>query len=106
MNLATSIKAFANLKVDPACNFETALDRLENNVTGLSRTAGVSGDLSAATRVLMDLTFALDAMASALYGEVVDRRHIDRRWMNARVDFLRRQFSNFGNHGWPYAPNA
>ena len=57
----SGINAFGNIQVDPASNFDEALDRLENNVSALSRHAGVLGDPAAATKVLVDITFVLDS---------------------------------------------
>lgn len=96
------LKAFGDLSIDPASNFDEALDRLENNVTSLSRRLGVLGNPTAATKVLMDVTFALDAMTSTLHSEVIERRHIDQRWINARADFFRQRFNQFNSHEWPY----
>ena len=99
----SGINAFGNIRVDLASNFDEALDRLENNVSALSRHAGVLGDPAAATKVLVDITFVLDSIASTLHSDIVERRHIDRRWINARVQFFRRKISQFTNRDWPYS---
>ena len=50
--------------------------------------------------------FPLDSLTRALYVELVDRHNLDRRWHNARSDFLREQFRIYGMPSWPYRAAA
>jgi hypothetical protein len=97
-----TIKAFSNFMYDPALNFEKSLGRLEGNVASLRKETGVQGDPSAAVRVLMDVTFSLDVIANELYSEIVDARNINNRWVRARNEFFRREFSEYKDEKWPF----
>ena len=97
------INAFGVIQAKQSPTFADALNRLEDNLARLPMRATVLDNPTIATAILVDLTFALDAIATDLHQEVVDRRHLDRRWNNSRNDFIRRQFSLFEARSWPYA---
>jgi hypothetical protein len=99
------VGVFGTISVDPAATFDVTLNRLENNVAAL-QLGDLAGDLGTATKVLVDLTFALDLIARTLHLEIVERHGLDRRWLNARSDFLRLQFRTYGQPAWPHLEAA
>jgi hypothetical protein len=100
------IEVFGAIAIDPPCTFETALDRLENNVAALLPSKDLLEDLGTATKILVDMTFALESLAQGLHTEIVERHSFDLRWLNARNKFLRQQFHTYGVPSWPYRIQA
>jgi hypothetical protein len=79
------------------------LDRLENNVAVLGSADSVSDELGAKTRVLIDMTFALEGLAGGMFAEIVDRNALGRRWLHACSEFMPLQFKGYGMAYWPFA---
>jgi len=98
----TQIPQFGFVQVDPSVPMNNAIGRLETSVASIEK-GGLLANLQTANRIMVDLVLVLDAMARALYEEIVQRRNIDRRWLNARNRFFSDQFKVFNNSDWPYA---
>ncbi|MBR0792145.1 hypothetical protein JQ631_23930 [Bradyrhizobium manausense] len=97
------IKSFGTLKIDPPTNFSASLGRLENAISGVSKSTTVSGDVDLMSKILLETTLILDALYRELHSEVIDRRRIDIRWQNSRTRFLSQQFACYNEPSWPFA---
>jgi hypothetical protein len=92
---------FGSVAVDPPSTFFELITRLEANTAGLVYGDPLSTQVNRATRVLVDLTFAMDVLFNALLEDLLERRGIDRRWINQRVEFARSHSNSFNVGSWP-----
>lgn len=97
----STVDAFGIVSFDPPSTFDEILDRLEDSGIALSRGAKFDHDLRATTRLLVDLTFSLDAIVRALHADIILRRKIDLRWPNARDRFFVEKFKGYKSPNWP-----
>lgn len=80
--------------------FEAAT-RLETSVAGCSRALPLAKQLTAASRLLVSFAVVLDAITHSLFQDVIERHDLDRRWFEARRQFVRNKSASFESHQWP-----
>lgn len=89
------------ISADPPTTFDEMVSRLEGNAALLLRGAPISEQVANASKVLVDFTVAMDVLFKFLLEDVMQRRHIDRRWVNRREDFSRIHAERFTVKPWP-----
>lgn len=86
---------------DPSSTFGEVIARLEANAAGLEHGNPLSKQVGVASKVLVDFAFAMDVLFQVLLADVIERRYIDRRWINKRADFSKVHAEQFGVKPWP-----
>lgn len=97
----TPSAVYGGVAIDPPSSVREIIDRLEANTAALQTGLELRDQISAASRVLTNLTFILDLLLRDLLDEVSRRRGIDRRWLSARTAFAREHTKAFNESGWP-----
>jgi hypothetical protein len=77
------------------------LDRYESTLSRLPGPSAITDDPRSVAALLTDHTFLLHVLADALYREVLDRQHFDRRWAESRIRFLTDNGIFAGGRPWP-----
>lgn len=89
------------LSANRALTSNGVISRLESDSAAIMARLDIRDQLGPVTKLLTSMTFALDAIAHTLFAEVVDRRGVDRRWVNARKQLRHSQWSTFESAEWP-----
>lgn len=90
----------SGVATDPAILLSDCANRLALNSLGLSN-GSVRSQATLATKVLIDSTFIGQQLLEELCLEIVERRHLDRRWTLMRSQFKAQQSELFGDPSWP-----
>ena len=77
------------------------IDRLENNTILMRGDPSIERQPNLAARMLVDLTVLLSRISHTLHDEIVDRNHLDRRWLNSKNRFEQQRGLKVGGKSWP-----
>jgi len=90
----------AQLRSASSIQFDDCFGRFRQNADALTR-ADIRAQSRLVSRVLSDMTWLLHAAFLEMYGDVLSRRQIDRRWSDLRARFARERDAHFAVTRWP-----
>jgi hypothetical protein len=77
------------------------LDRFEAKLAITRSVSAITDEPQAMAELLVNYTFLLHALTDALYRELLDRHHLDRRWARVRDRFLKDNNIYTSDQRWP-----
>lgn len=95
------LQSFSYLRSPHSYGFNELLDRFESNLARVRSPTALSREPQTITKLLVDYTFLLYALAIELHSELLERHSLDRRWALTRERFLRENDIYDSGEAWP-----
>jgi hypothetical protein len=95
------LKSLNYLRAPLTYDCSLLLDGFENRLATTRSTSAIVREPQAVAELLVYYTFILHALTDALYWEVVERHHLDRRWAASRERFLKKNDIFSADQRWP-----